>query len=91
MDCPAAPAPIDQVFRDAIATANGEITLPRSYIYCTRIHPGDPFGPFAERAKGESGRSAWRYYEIDASHSPYITAPEALAALLQTIAVGQTY
>jgi pimeloyl-ACP methyl ester carboxylesterase len=66
---------------------NGEITLPRSYIYCTRTPPGDPFRPFAERAKSESG---WRYYEIDASHSPHITAPEALAVLLQTIAIGPT-
>ena len=30
----------------------------------------------------------WRYYEIDASHSPNVTAPEALRALLQKIAVG---
>jgi hypothetical protein len=29
---------------------------------------------------------AWRYYEIDASHSPNVTAPEALMALLQKIA-----
>jgi hypothetical protein len=28
----------------------------------------------------------WRYYEIDASHSPNVTAPEALMALLQKIA-----
>jgi len=59
-----------------------EITLPRSYIYCTRIAPADNFRPFAERAKSERG---WRYYEIDASHSPHVTAPETLAALLQAI------
>ena len=29
---------------------------------------------------------AWSYYEIDASHSPNVTAPEALMALLQKIA-----
>jgi hypothetical protein len=28
---------------------------------------------------------AWSYYEIDASHSPNVTAPEALMALLQKI------
>jgi len=72
-------------FEMPLRLQNGEITLPRSYIYCTRIPPGDPFRPFANRARSESG---WRYYEIDASHSPHITAPEALAVLLQTIAIG---
>jgi len=28
----------------------GELTLPRSYIYATRITPADTFGPFARRA-----------------------------------------
>jgi pimeloyl-ACP methyl ester carboxylesterase len=60
----------------------GELTLPRSYIYATRITPADTFGPFARRAKSEPG---WRDYEIDASHSPNVTAPEALMALLQKI------
>jgi pimeloyl-ACP methyl ester carboxylesterase len=58
----------------------GALTLPRSYIYATRITPADTFGRFARRAKSEPG---WRYYEIDASHSPNVTAPEALMALLQ--------
>jgi pimeloyl-ACP methyl ester carboxylesterase len=61
---------------------NGEPTMPRSYIYATRITPADTFGRFAARAKSEAG---WRYYEIDASHSPVVTAPEALTALLETI------
>jgi pimeloyl-ACP methyl ester carboxylesterase len=61
---------------------NGELTLPRSYIYCTRIRPGDVFGPFANRAKSEPG---WRYFEIDASHSPNVTTPEALMAVLEEI------
>ena len=65
---------------------NGETTLPRSYIYCTSIPPGDPFRPFAKRAKTESG---WRYYEIDASHSPHITAPEALAVLFRQSQSGR--
>jgi pimeloyl-ACP methyl ester carboxylesterase len=63
-----------------------ETTLPRSYIYCQRIGPVDVFRPFAERAKSEPG---WRHYEIDASHSPHVTAPETLAALLQAIATGR--
>jgi pimeloyl-ACP methyl ester carboxylesterase len=62
---------------------SGESSMPRSYIYATRVTPADTFGPFARRAKSEVG---WRYYEIDASHSPNVTAPEALMALLERIA-----
>ena len=36
--------------------------------------------------RNDEERSAWSYYEIDASHSPNVTAPEALMALLQKIA-----
>jgi pimeloyl-ACP methyl ester carboxylesterase len=60
----------------------GKLTLPRSYIYATRITPADTFGQFAKRTKSDP---AWRYFEIDASHSPNVTAPEALMALLQEI------
>jgi pimeloyl-ACP methyl ester carboxylesterase len=60
----------------------GELTLPRSYIYALRATPADTFGPFAKRAKSEPG---WRYFEIDASHAPNVTAPEALFELLQKI------
>ncbi len=60
----------------------GKLTLPRSYIYATRITPADTFGPFAKRTRSEPG---WRYFEIDASHSPHVTAPGALMALLQKI------
>jgi hypothetical protein len=35
------------------------------------------------RAKADP---AWRYHEIDASHSPNVTAPEGLMAMLQRIA-----
>ena len=31
----------------------------------------------------------WGYHEIDASHSPNVTAPEALTALLQKIVAEQ--
>src|SRR3990170_657108 len=47
----------------------GALTLPRSYIYANRITPADTFGQFTARAKNESG---WRYYELDASHSPNV-------------------
>jgi pimeloyl-ACP methyl ester carboxylesterase len=69
-------------FEAPVRLRDTEITLPRSYIYCTRVTPADSFRPFAERAKSERG---WRYYEIDASHSPHVTAPETLAALLEVI------
>jgi len=62
--------------------AHGEPSMPRSYIYCKRIPPGDVFGQFAKRAKSEDG---WRYFELDASHAPNVTAPEALMAVLQKI------
>jgi hypothetical protein len=57
--------------------------VPRTYVYYTPLGPVDFFRPFAERAQGEPG---WQYLELDASHSPNVTAPEALAALLHAIA-----
>ena len=72
------PMPI-KCFEMKLALHSGEPTLPRSYIYATRIAPTDTFGPFAARARNEAG---WRYHEIDASHAPNVTAPEALMALL---------
>src|SRR5262245_21031853 len=72
-----------KTFEMPLRLSDADIKLPRSYIYCKRIPPGDPFRQFAERAKSEAG---WRYHEIDASHSPHVTAPEVLATLLQAIA-----
>jgi pimeloyl-ACP methyl ester carboxylesterase len=57
-------------------------TFPRSYIYCTRKTPDDVFMQFSKRFKADR---AWRYFEIDASHSPNVTAPETLAKLLLQI------
>lgn len=69
-------------FEAKLKLQGGPLTLPRSYIYATRITPADTFGPFAREAKNDR---AWNYYEIDASHSANVTAPEALMALLQKI------
>ena len=69
-------------FETRLKLEGGALTLPRSYIYATRITPADTFGPFARMTKGDP---AWSYYEIDASHSPNVTAPETLMALLQKI------
>jgi pimeloyl-ACP methyl ester carboxylesterase len=70
-------------FETRLKLQGGALTLPRSYIYATRITPADTFGPFSRMTKNDP---AWRYFEIDASHSPNVTAPEALMALLQKIA-----
>jgi pimeloyl-ACP methyl ester carboxylesterase len=69
-------------FEAKLKLQHGEPSLPRSYIYATRITPADTFGQFARRARSEAG---WRYDEIDASHSPNVTAPDALMALLEKI------
>jgi pimeloyl-ACP methyl ester carboxylesterase len=69
-------------FEQPLKMQGGPLTLPRSYVYFTRVAPADPFRPFAERAKNDP---KWRYHELDASHSAHVTAPEALARLLQTI------
>ena len=73
-------------FEMPLELRNGELTLPRSYIYATRITPADTFGPFARRAKSKPG---WHYHEIDASHSPHVTTPETLMALLEKIVAEQ--
>jgi pimeloyl-ACP methyl ester carboxylesterase len=69
-------------FETKLRLQGGKLSLPRSYIYATRISPADTFGRFAKRARSEAG---WRYYEIDASHSPAVTAPETLMTLLEKI------
>jgi pimeloyl-ACP methyl ester carboxylesterase len=69
-------------FDTKLKLQGGKLTLPRSYVYATRITPADTFGPFARLTRNEAG---WRYYEIDASHSPNVTAPETLMALLEKI------
>jgi pimeloyl-ACP methyl ester carboxylesterase len=77
-----APMPV-KCFEEKLKLKGGPLTLPRSYIYATRITPADTFGPFSRMTKADP---AWRYFEIDASHSPNVTAPESLMALLQKIA-----
>jgi pimeloyl-ACP methyl ester carboxylesterase len=67
-----------QTFLQKLELANGEVRLPRSYIYCTRKDEGDVFAQF-RRLKNDP---KWSYFEIDASHSPNVTAPEALVMLL---------
>jgi pimeloyl-ACP methyl ester carboxylesterase len=75
------PQPL-KTFQTKLRLAGGSLTLPRHYIYCTRISAGDPFGSSYERAK----RGGWGLHELDASHNPHITAPEALMEVLDGIA-----
>jgi hypothetical protein len=70
-------------FSQPLVLKNAGAPVPRHYIYCTRIAPDDTFGQFARRFRSEP---AWKVFEIDASHSPNVTAPEALAVLLDKIA-----
>ena len=75
------PQPL-KTFEQKLKFQDGDLTLPRHYIYCTRHTPEDRFRPFYERAKTEAG---WQAYDIDASHNPHITAPQAFADMLSRI------
>ena len=70
-------------FEQPLSLTGASALLPRTYVYCTRPSPGDVFRKFAERARGEP---RWRSLEIDASHSPHVTAPRVLADLLAGLA-----
>jgi len=76
------PQPV-KTFTQPLQLRNSAPPPSRSYIYCTRKGPDDVFAQFSVRLKTDPG---WRYYEIDASHSPNVTAPEALTQLLCAIA-----
>jgi pimeloyl-ACP methyl ester carboxylesterase len=75
------PQPV-KTLETPVRLQHGDTRIPRAYIYNTRIGPGDPFHGFAARAKAEH----WDYRELDASHSPHVTAPQALMTLLDSIA-----
>jgi pimeloyl-ACP methyl ester carboxylesterase len=75
------PQPV-KTFEQKLKLQHGALTLPRHYIYCTRRPADDRFRCFYERAQ----REGWGASEIDASHNPHITCPEALADLLGRIA-----
>jgi pimeloyl-ACP methyl ester carboxylesterase len=53
----------------------------RAYVYCARASAQDTFRRFAERARAEG----WPCIEMDASHNPHITAPEALRDVLDEV------
>ncbi len=76
------PQPI-KCFEQKIKLTGAVDKLPRTYIYCKISRPGDVFRQFRDRASSEKG---WKCIDIDASHSPNVTAPEALAKILDGIA-----
>jgi pimeloyl-ACP methyl ester carboxylesterase len=69
-------------FEQKLRLQHGKPSVPRNYIYATRISPADTFGQFSRLFKSDPD---WNYYEIDASHSPAVTAPEVLMKLLEKI------
>jgi pimeloyl-ACP methyl ester carboxylesterase len=77
------PQPL-RTFEEKIKLAGNRPDLPRSYIYCTRKGPGDVFARFAAEARLDG--DGWRYFEIDSGHTPNVTAPAAVAAILAEIA-----
>ncbi len=78
------PQPIKTFAQKLVLTGRSE-TLPRTYVYCRRKPPDDVFRPFAERFRDDPD---WGYFEIDAGHTPNLTAPAALAAILDRIVTG---
>ncbi len=72
-----------KTFEEPVRLTGAIDGLPRTYVYCTRAAPGDVFRQFAERARTERG---WHCLELDASHSPHITAPETLMTMLDKLA-----
>jgi pimeloyl-ACP methyl ester carboxylesterase len=72
-----------KTFEQKIKLTGAVDKLPRTYIYCTKSRPGDVFRQFRDRASTEKG---WKCIDIDASHSPHVTVPEALAQVLDGIA-----
>lgn len=75
------PQPL-RTFEQKLKLESKEPPPPRHYIYATRNGPGDVFRQFSTRAKSEAG---WKSYELDCSHNPHITCPDALMALLTRI------
>lgn len=75
------PQPL-QTYEQKFHYHNGPLTLPRTFIYAKKPNAGDPFRQFMEKGR----REGWKVYEIDASHSPHVTAPEELMRILDEVA-----
>lgn len=69
-------------FTEKLRLTGAVEALRRTYIYCAKKAPGDVFVQFRDRLRNDPH---WGYVEMDASHSPNVTAPDALAALLNAL------
>jgi pimeloyl-ACP methyl ester carboxylesterase len=69
-------------FSQKLRIANPAPRCPRTYIHCAKKAGHDTFGQFADRLRDDP---AWRFVTLQASHSPNITAPDALVSILSTI------
>lgn len=65
-------------FTQKLVLRNGPLTLPRAYVHCTKKDGPDVFAQY-RRFKDDP---AWVFVEMDASHSPNVTAPDALVGVL---------
>lgn len=66
-------------FSQKLRLAHAQPRFPRTYIHCTKKVGPDVFRQFPDRLRDAAG---WRFLEMDASHSPNLTEPEALAQVL---------
>ena len=62
---------------------SGVPKFPRSYIHCTKKTGPDPFKQFADRFRDDPTRS---FHALDAGHNANFTDPDALGALLLSMA-----
>lgn len=70
-------------FTEAVHLTGASERQPRRvYIRCRRW-PNSSFDRYASHAQSSPG---WDYYQLDSSHVPYITDPDALSAILLKLA-----
>ena len=72
----------DQMLRDEAQAARRQADIAAQLYLCHAHRAGGYVWTVCQDGQSRAG---WRYYEIDASHSPNVTAPEALMTLLQKI------
>jgi pimeloyl-ACP methyl ester carboxylesterase len=72
-----------KTFEQRLMLTKGPLTLPRDYILCTK---SPAFDAYAARATA----AGWPVHRLDASHSPNVTAPDQLMALLDRIVQGSS-
>ena len=66
-------------FSQKISLSQAVPGFARTYVHCSKKVGPDVFAQFAERFRGAAG---WDFVDMPESHSPNITAPAALAAVL---------